>query len=99
MTTQLRDYRVDPARWDEFIAAWTAQVPPLRATRGFTIEAWAAPEVGRLLWFLSYPGDVAAFEEADRAYYDSPERREFSPDPRSLLTRSEHHFVERLALG
>ena len=97
-TTQLRDYRVDPADWDRFIDLWQRQVPPLRASRGFSIEAWIAPARGRLLWLLSYPGDVAAFEAADRAYYDSPERLAFDPDPRALLTHSDHHWVERLSL-
>ena len=98
ITTQLRDYRVDPADWDRFIDAWQRQVPPLRATHGFTVEAWMAPAEGRLLWLLSHPGSVEEFEAADRAYYDSPARLGFDPDPRSFLTRSEHHFVERLSL-
>lgn len=97
-TTQLRDYKVAEGKWDEFIAAWTAQVPPLRAARGFTIEAWASAEVGRLVWFLSYPGGVEEFEAADRAYYNSPERLAFTPDPRDFLVSSDHHFVERLGL-
>lgn len=98
VTTQLRDYHVEPAAWKQFLAAWCRQVPPLRAVRGFQIEAWAVVAEARLLWFLSYPGTVDEFEVADRAYYDSPERLAFDPDPRKWLSRAEHQFVERLSL-
>lgn len=98
MTTQLRDYRVEPDAWERFLDAWRRQVPPLRAARGFEIAAWTIPSEARLVWRLSYPGTVDDFEAADRAYYDSAERLAFDPDPRQWLTHAEHHFVEPLNL-
>lgn len=98
MTTQLRDYHVRPEHWDRFLEAWLRQVPPLRARRGFEVEAWAIPEEHRLVWFLSHPGTTEDFEAADRAYYDSPERVAFAPDPREFLLSADHHFVERVSL-
>lgn len=93
MTTQLRDYRVEPDAWEPFLDAWTRQVPSLRAAHGFEVRAWAVPAEARLVWFLSYPGTVDEFEAADRAYYDSDERVAFDPDPRQYVIQAEHHFV------
>lgn len=98
MTTQLRDYRVRPDAWEQFLDAWRRQVLPLRAAHGFEIEAWTVPSEGRLVWFLSRPGTVDEFEAADRAYYDSDERRAFDPEPSQFLESNEHFFVERVSL-
>lgn len=97
MTTQLRDYRVRPESWDQFLDAWQRQVPPLRAVHGFEVEAWAAPSESRLVWFLTYRGSTEEFEAADRAYYDSDERRAFDPEPSDFLESREHFFVERVS--
>ena len=97
VTTQLRDYHVRDGAWDQFLDAWQRQVPPLRAAHGFDVEAWAAPSEGRIVWFLSYPGSTDDFEAADRAYYDSDERRAFDPEPSQVLESREHFFVERVS--
>ncbi|MEP7082059.1 MAG: NIPSNAP family containing protein [Chloroflexota bacterium] len=98
MTTQLRDYRVRRGAWEPFLEAWRRQVPLLRGAHGFEIEAWALRDDHRLVWFLSHSGSVDEFEAADRAYYDSEERRAFDPDPREFLERADHFFVERISL-
>ncbi|MCA1588726.1 MAG: hypothetical protein LC744_08820 [Chloroflexi bacterium] len=98
MTTQLRDYRVRPDAWDQFLDAWRRQVPALRAAHGFEIEAWTVPSDSRLVWFLSYPGSTVDFDAADRAYYDSDERRAFDPEPSQFLASNDHFFVERVSL-
>lgn len=98
MTTQLRDYRVRAAAWEKFLDAWQRQVPGLRAAHGFEVEAWTVPGESRLVWFLSFPGTTHDFEAADRAYYDSDERRAFDPEPSRFLESNEHFFVERVSL-
>ena len=98
VTTQLRDYRVRPDAWDEFLKAWRRQVPPLRAAHGFQVEAWTCPKDARLVWFVSYPGSVDDFEAAERAYYDSDERAAFDPDPRQFIEHADQSFVERVSL-
>ena len=40
---------------------------------------------GRFVWLLSFPGDWDAFEAADRAYYDSPQRTSMEPNPARLI--------------
>lgn len=86
MAIQLRDYRIQDGALDQFIEEWRTQIAPLRRQKGFTIEGtWKIPEESRLLWLLAYPGDWDAFEAADRAYYESPERARIRPDPARLI--------------
>ena len=93
MTSQLRDYRIDPAHLDEFLDAWRRQVPPLRREHRFEIQAWVVEEEARLVWIVSYPGSREDFEKADAAYYASSERRAFDPDPRVWLVKTHHAWL------
>ncbi len=91
MRYQLRDYRVQPGRMDDFVALWRSQVLPLREQVGFTVHgAWSNPETNRFVWIVSFDGD---FEAADAAYYGSPQRRAMSPDPAALLEHTSAEFV------
>lgn len=96
-TAQLRDYRIDSEHFDEFLAAWRRQVPPLRERHGFGVQAWLVPGEPRLVWVLSYEGSREAFEEADAAYYESPERQSFDPDPRTWIVELQETWLTPLA--
>ena len=91
MRYQLRDYLITPGTLTEFVSEWKAQVVPLRARAGFDIVgAWSNPETSRFVWIVAHPGD---FEEADRSYYASPERRRLSPDPARFIDEARSEFV------
>jgi hypothetical protein len=95
MATELRDYRIVDGSLDRFVEEWLRGIAPLRRAMGFTIErAWTVANESRFIWLLSYPGGWDAFEEADRGYYDSPERAALEPNPARLI---EDQLVSRLA--
>jgi len=80
MPTQVRVYRMKPGELAVFVDEWLRQVVPLRRRFGFKIEhAWASEGDDVFVWVVSYLGDD--WEAAERAYYDSPERRAMEPDP------------------
>jgi hypothetical protein len=91
---QLRTYRIASGRMDEFIAGWRAGVVPLRRRFGFEIEgAWSSAAEDRFCWLVRYDGD-GTFEDADRAYYASPERKALATDPARLIVEAEAIMVE-----
>ena len=84
MDFQLRDYDVKPGAYDEFIAEWAANIVPLRRRFGFDVlGAWTNADRSRFVWMLARDG----FEEADRAYYASPERANLQPPITRHLSR------------
>ena len=86
MATQLRDYRIRAGELDRFVDEWRAKLAPLRQSIGFEVlGAWTVPEEDRFIWLLAHPGDWDAFENADAAYFASPERAGFDPDPARLI--------------
>ncbi len=94
MECQLRDYRTKPGELSEWIEEWLTRVYPLRVKMGFRIiAAWVVEEESRFLWILGWEGPPGSFEEADRAYYNSPERPPLSPDPARHLKKTEHSFI------
>ena len=95
MATELRDYRIVHGELDQWVDEWRSRIAPLRRELGFTIErAWKVDEEARFVWLLSYPGDWDAFEAADRAYYESPQRTSLEPNPARLI---EDQAISRLA--
>lgn len=95
MATELRDYRIVHGELDQWVDEWRSRIAPLRRELGFTIErAWKVEGASRFVWLLSYPGDWDAFEAADRAYYDSPQRTSLEPNPARLI---EDQAISRLA--
>ena len=95
MVTQLRDYRIREGSLDQWVEEWRDRVSPLRRELGFTIErAWTIEDESRFVWLLAHPGDWDAFEAADRAYYDSPQRKSLDPNPARLI---EDQVISRLA--
>ena len=95
MTTELRDYRIHEGSLEQWVDEWRTGIAPLRRELGFTIErAWTVEADSRFVWLLSYPGDWEAFEAADRAYYDSPQRTSLEPNPARLI---EDQTISRVA--
>ena len=85
--TQLRDYRIVPGELDRFVEEWADHLAPLRRACGFEIAAaWTVPAEDRFVWLLAHEGGWDAFHVADAAYFASPERRGFDPDPARLIS-------------
>ena len=97
MERQLRVYRLDPDRIDEFIAVWRDQIVPARLAAGFSVEgAWLSRPDAGFAWVLAYYGPKT-FAEASKDYYESPVRKRIRPDPGELVLESDTSMVERLA--
>jgi hypothetical protein len=95
---QLRIYRIAVGHMDEFIDGWRAGVLPLRRRFGFEIEAaWSSTTDDRFCWLVRYDGE-GTFEEADHAYYASPERKGLTDDPARFIVEAGAFMVEP-ALG
>ncbi len=77
---QLRIFRIADGHLADFVSEWRAGVLPLREQAGFRIEAWTDAELGTFVWLLRYEG-AGTLEDADRAYYESPQRAALQPDP------------------
>ncbi|SRR5579872_6166844 len=77
---QLRDYTIKPGEMAEWLAEWQAQIVPLRRKHGFEVAGAWTIEADRFVWILRRD-DPQSWEEADQAYYGSPERKAMSPDP------------------
>jgi hypothetical protein len=78
--SQLRVYRIADGHLPDFLAEWRAGVLPLRQRFGFQIEAWTDAAESTFVWVVRYSGP-GTLEDADRAYYASPEREALLPDP------------------
>jgi len=75
---------------DDFLEAWTAQVPPLRRRYGFRfLGAWVVDDNDEFVWILSYDGPDG-FDAADARYYASTDRAALHPDPAQWLETIEH---------
>ena len=95
---QLRTYRIETGHFDDFLAAWTAGVLPLRERFGFRSEAWTVPGEDLFVWLLSYQG-LDSFEDADAAYYASPDRAALTPDPAHWIAKDETRWLTPVSAG
>jgi len=96
-TFQLRMYTVKPGEMADWLQEWKEKVAPLRRKFGFEIQgAWTIEESNRFVWILSHSGPQP-WADADRAYYESPERRALDPDPARHLAQTEHWLMQALA--
>jgi hypothetical protein len=88
---QLRRYRVQDGRLDEFVELWHSQVAPLRRSFGFVVVgAWTLEESNEFVWVIGHD----SFQEADDRYYNSPERAAMSPNPADLLAAVSHWMMD-----
>jgi hypothetical protein len=95
MVTELRNYQIIEGSLDQWVEEWRSRIAPIRRELGFSIErVWTVQDESRFVWLLSYPGDWEAFEAADRAYYNSPQRRSLDPNPARLI---QEQIVSKLA--
>lgn len=95
---QLRDYTVKPGEMADWIAEWRENIVGLRRSFGFdVIGAWKEEDSDRFVWIVRYRGE-RSFEEADAAYYASPERKAIHPDPARHIAHSETRFVDPVKL-
>ena len=77
---QLRMYTIKPGEMAAWLEEWRRLIAPLRRRHGFEIlGAWTS-EPDRFVWILGYAGSKT-WDEADAAYYASPERAAMQPDP------------------
>jgi hypothetical protein len=96
-TVQLRRYRVADGRLRDWLEEWGGRVRPLREAHGFKVlGAWAVEETDEFVWVIAYDGP-GTFEEADAAYYASPERMALDPDPARHLVETQTDFVSEIA--
>lgn len=94
-TIQLRRYAINAQRADEFLSGWAAKIPALRQASGFTIEfAYLDRENGFFTWAVSTPGDRAAFEAAEQAYYAAKAQAGLGNGNPEILFNTEVSFVE-----
>jgi hypothetical protein len=73
-TVQLRRYWFEPGHLADFVA-WFPALVPVREQYGFRVLfALGDPEGETFTWAVEHEGDAAAFEDAEAAYNESPER-------------------------
>jgi len=93
MPFQLRRYTIKPGEMDAWVSEWRERVKPLRARYGFEVlGSWTAPP-DQFVWIIRYEGPLS-WEEADRAYYASPERKALNPDPARHLAAHDTLVME-----
>jgi len=91
--SQLRIYRIQEGKMEEWLDGWTRGVRPLRLKFGFRIDgAWVVPDTDTFVWILSYDGPDG-FEARDAEYYHSEDRKALRPDPASLIVKAETHMM------
>ena len=91
---QLRMYGIAPARMAEFVREWRSAVVPLRQQFGFhVVSAWVVEGEDTFVWIVRYDGS-GRFEEADAAYYASPERKLLQPNPARHIVEQKTWMVE-----
>jgi hypothetical protein len=96
-TVQLRRYRVAEGQLEDWLEEWGGGVRPLREAHGFKVlGAWAVEDTGEFVWVIAHDGP-GTFEEADAAYYASPERVALDPDPARHLVETQTDFVREIA--
>jgi hypothetical protein len=78
----------------DWVKEWQSKVYPLRVKFGFhLIGAWMIQDENRFLWILGWDGPRESFEEVDRVYYDSRERKALEPDPARHLEQVHYSFM------
>ena len=91
---QLRIYTIRPGEMGDWIAEWRRSIAPLRRRLGFeVVGAWTIESENRFVWVLRYAG-AQTWEEADAAYYASPERAAIQPDPARHIEKAESWLVK-----
>ena len=91
--------KASPCAWNGgslqlFAEEWNGKIRPLREMLGFKIvSAWTVEETNQFVWVQRFEGD-GTWEEQDRAYFASDERRAMEPNPARLIARMEQYFAD-----
>jgi hypothetical protein len=92
--SQLRIYTLQPATAEDFVQKFRGEIGPLREQYGFSIDvAVLAEDRTRFTWITSHDCP-SGWETAERAYYESPERRALSFDPGDYILEHDISMVE-----
>ena len=93
MQDQLRIYTIKHGEMAAWLDEWTRMIAPLRRRHGFEIvSAWTVDKEDQFVWILRY-GGPKTWEEADSAYYASPDRTAMQPDPARHIEKTEHWMM------
>ena len=96
MAAQLRIYRLDSDRVEEFVTLWREQIVPARKAAGFKVQgAWVSRDEAGFAWVVAHSGP-GTFEEADKAYYNSEARSKIQPSPTDFIVEIDTVMVERV---
>ena len=96
MRFQLRNYRIEDGRLEDFVEEWRTLVLPLRRKLGFSVVGpWVSAEESCFVWILGHDGDI---READARYYRSEEREAMNPDPARLIVESSTIWLEPIGV-
>lgn len=94
MPIQIRMYTINKGALDLFTTEWKEKIKPLREKIGFHIPAaWRVEATNQFIWLMEYDGPQA-WEQLDKAYFESPERRMMDPNPGRLIARMEQYFMD-----
>lgn len=96
MLRQLRIYRIEEGKYDEFLRMWTTNVYTTRIAQGWHIQAWSVPERNELVWILSRDCTLEEWNTMEQQYYASPERMAVKPDPAQFIVDGEDRWLTPL---
>jgi hypothetical protein len=98
MLVQVRTYKIKDGAMDEFVALWRDHIVPARAAHGFAVVgAWNDAAEGTFVWVVSHAAPHG-WGAAEKAYYESPERRGLPRDPAELLAAADTKVLHPVAL-
>lgn len=94
MTDQLRIYRIKPGTMDAYLRLWRDHLLAAREAYGFrVVNAWVTADGAEFAWVVRHEGP-GTFEEADKRYYDSPERAALPASPAEYIEHMELRLME-----
>jgi hypothetical protein len=83
---------------EAWLEEWNRLIVPLRRRQGFEIVGAWTTESNQFIWILRHDG-LKTWDEADAAYYASPERTVMQPDPARHIAKSEHVLMSPTGRG
>src|SRR4030088_2360566 len=96
---QLRHYEVRPGEMEELVSEWHSKILPLRLKFGFSlVGAWRIGDE-RFVWILKWEHPNKTFEEAEKDYYNSDERKAIQPSPTRHLSHIETRIMTEALPG
>ena len=97
MQEQIRIYTINKGELHRFVAEWNDKIRPLREKLGFRIvAAWTLEATNQFVWVQRYEGK-GSWEEQDKAYFASEERKAMVPDPARLIARMEQYCAGQVS--